>query len=532
MSFEGLVIAICGDCASGAGAAAADLARKALEACPGAELRVLERPCSRPSELQAALLALEGDALVLLACRDAEAVEALRRAAAGAGFDPLGVRSADARRLSAGGPAPDGARTRSRLRALARRALAYPGAHPDQVALRLPGLGENVSRRGLLGMLRPQYRLVPRVDSGRCAAALGCRFCRGACPRRALAFDGGVARVVPTRCSGCGACVPACRFGAIRFPTWTAEELSAEVSGLLEAGATAGVMFACEPALAATAAAGEPPADGWESVALPCLGRLDARLILQAAAGGADVRVWACPGACPHGCRLDGVRRAVSFSRRVLAAAGRPRAVRWFPELPEEGGDALPAEVPARAADPRPAADRGDAAAAPSLAGLVARLLPAAHGRAAPIEGGFVPFGVVSAGARCTLCGVCAARCPAGAIALTASGGETALTFEHGRCVACGFCVRACPEGALRLRRAADPAALASGPRALARATVPRCQGCGAELGPDPLRRRAGAGDGLCPRCRIGLQLRALQPGKNGAERRDPLGSAPPLCAE
>lgn len=296
MSFEGLVIGICGDCASGAGAAAADLAQEAGEACPGAEVRVLERPCSPPSELQAALLALEGDALVLLACRDAEAVEALRRA------------------------------------------LAYPGADPDQIVLRLPGLDENVSRRGLLGLLRPQYRVVPRVDSGRCAAALGCRFCRGACPRRALAFDGGAAQVVPVRCSGCGACVPACRFGAIRFPTWTAEELSAELSGLLEAGATAGVMFACEPALAATTAAGEPPADGWESVALPCLGRLDARLILQAAAGGADVRVRACPGACPHGCRLDGVRRAVAFSRRVLAAAGRPRAVRWFPELPEEGG--------------------------------------------------------------------------------------------------------------------------------------------------------------------------------------------------
>lgn len=147
-----------------------------------------------------------------------------------------------------------------------------------------------------------------------------------------------------------------------------------------------------------------------------------------------------------------------------------------------------------------------------------------------PIEGGFVPFGVVSAGARCTLCGVCAARCPAGALRLTASGGENALTFEHGRCVACGFCVRACPEGALRLGRAVDAAALASGPRALGRATVPRCEGCGAELAPDPLRRRAGAGDGLCPRCRIGRQLRALQPGETAPSVAAPLAAHRPFA--
>lgn len=530
MSFEGLVMVLCADCASGAGDGVDDLARQARDACPGAEVRVLLHPCSRPSEFQAALRSLEGEALVLLACGDAAAVEGLRRAAAGAGFDPHGVRSTDARRLSAGGPAPDGARTRARLCALARRALAYPGAHPDQVALRLPGLTENVSRRGLLGMLRPQYRLVPRVDPARCAVDLGCRFCRGACPSRALCFKGGRVEVLAVRCSGCGACVPACRFEAVRFPTWTTEELAAELSGLLDSDGTPAVMFACEPALRASAESAEPPDADWETVALPCLERLDARLILQAAAGGRRVAVRACPGACAHGCRLDGVRRAVAFSRRVLAAAGRPRAVRWFPE---EGGGGPP--LPAEASSPAPGVPPGtpapDAAAPPSLAGLVARLLPAGSGGVAPIEGGFVPFGVVSAGARCTFCGVCAARCPAGALGLSASAGETVLTFEHGRCVACGFCVRDCPERALRLWRAADLSALASGPRALARASVARCEGCGAELGPEPLRDRVAAGAVLCPRCRIGRQLRSLAPGKEAAPPAgDPLAARHPFA--
>lgn len=522
MRFEGLVIVVCGGCASGAGTAAGDLARQAGAACPGAAVRVLEHPCARPSELQAALQALEGDALVLLACGDPEATEALRRAAAGAGFDPHGVACADSRRLGGEGPVSRGGRTRSRLRALGRRALAYPGVHPDQVVLRLPGLGAAVSRRGLLGLLRPQYRLVPRVDAGRCAASLGCRFCRGACPCRAVGFDGGVAEVVAVRCSGCGACVPACRFEALRFPGWTAEELAAELSGLLDAGAVPAVMFACEPALREMADAGEPP--GWETVALPCLERLDARLLLQAAFAGCDVAVRACPGACPHGCRLVGVRRAVAFARRVLAAAGHPRTVRWFPGEAREAP--LPADVSAPPRETSPSGADRDGATPRSLAGLVAELVSTAPRGVAPIEGGAVPFGIVSADHRCTLCGVCASRCPTGALRLAASGGGTALEFEHRRCVACGFCVRDCPERALRLRRAADPAALASGPRALARAFVARCGDCGAELAPDPLRDRAGAGAALCPRCRIGRQLRALPRGKTvGAT------GAPPLPA-
>jgi ferredoxin len=47
----------------------------------------------------------------------------------------------------------------------------------------------------------------------------------------------------------------------------------------------------------------------------------------------------------------------------------------------------------------------------------------------------------------CTLCGGCAPRCPADALAVY----ETYLEIDLARCTACGACAPGCPTGALRM---------------------------------------------------------------------------------
>ncbi len=47
---------------------------------------------------------------------------------------------------------------------------------------------------------------------------LGCRMCAKACPADAISFEGGCAVIDPEKCTACGACVAACKFGVIKIP--------------------------------------------------------------------------------------------------------------------------------------------------------------------------------------------------------------------------------------------------------------------------------------------------------------------------
>lgn len=52
----------------------------------------------------------------------------------------------------------------------------------------------------------------------------------------------------------------------------------------------------------------------------------------------------------------------------------------------------------------------------------------------------------------CILCGMCARRCPAGALAVDRKGGTWSI--DPFACVACGECVESCPKGCLSMAAA------------------------------------------------------------------------------
>jgi len=70
------------------------------------------------------------------------------------------------------------------------------------------------------------------IDEERCS---GCRICNDLCPFSSITFDEEkkVSRVNDALCKGCGVCVAACPSGIISGRHFTAEQIIAEIEGVL-----------------------------------------------------------------------------------------------------------------------------------------------------------------------------------------------------------------------------------------------------------------------------------------------------------
>ena len=124
---------------------------------------------------------------------------------------------------------------------------------------------------------------------------------------------------------------------------------------------------------------------------------------------------------------------------------------------------------------------------------------------------------------NCTLCEVCAAKCPTGALSMKSGRGLRQLVFRQDLCIGCGFCLQACPESAMSISTAQiDPSEEISTPKTLRSDELARCIECGAPLGPKSLievvyRRltekgmdRAAEAVLLCQDCRARKMLEGL----------------------
>jgi heterodisulfide reductase subunit A len=70
------------------------------------------------------------------------------------------------------------------------------------------------------------------IDEEKCS---GCRICNLLCPYSAISYieDDKVSRINEALCKGCGTCVAACPSVAITHKQFTAEEIGAEIEGVL-----------------------------------------------------------------------------------------------------------------------------------------------------------------------------------------------------------------------------------------------------------------------------------------------------------
>jgi heterodisulfide reductase subunit A len=101
---------------------------------------------------------------------------------------------------------------------------------PDSVAQ-----ASAAAARALAMIARGKIEVPPitaSIDEAKCS---GCKICNLLCPYDAIFFDdeAKISRINQVLCQGCGVCVAACPSGAITHNYFTAEEITAEIEGVL-----------------------------------------------------------------------------------------------------------------------------------------------------------------------------------------------------------------------------------------------------------------------------------------------------------
>jgi formate hydrogenlyase subunit 6/NADH:ubiquinone oxidoreductase subunit I len=127
-------------------------------------------------------------------------------------------------------------------------------------------------------------------------------------------------------------------------------------------------------------------------------------------------------------------------------------------------------------------------------------------------------------GRKCSLCGVCAANCPTGALK-TSDEKQISLIFREDLCDACGRCLEVCPEQCLKLERTFAVNEKPVVPTVLIENGLARCSRCGCVVGSQAmieqvrtkLKRQAAASTAasdnrsmsplLCPACKLEWNL-------------------------
>ncbi len=168
-----------------------------------------------------------------------------------AGLNPAGAQVVDLLPGVLARPQDVAEQSVARLRAaLARVSGADIGAPVAEAAAVLgPG---RVSRRDLFGLGHLGRRPIAAWTADRCQGRGASRLCAQVCPSRALSATGPGVSVDASSCSGCGACVAACRSGAMSLSGASMADFEAAAGALVEDACRLGLGLAIVCSSAAT----------------------------------------------------------------------------------------------------------------------------------------------------------------------------------------------------------------------------------------------------------------------------------------
>ncbi len=350
-----------------------------------------------------------------------------------------------------------------------------------------------------------------RVESSRCvvsqAARARCRRCEAVCPADAIHLEARQPHLDAARCISCGLCLTTCPTGVFRLEGLAWSDLLSKLALQAEGGA---LTLRCAYAKAEA------------EVSFPCLGMVDADVLLALAAQGVHhltLRTAEC-ASCPlrGGDRLQAALDEVEQRRKVemkvvwerveaeaevdLEGTLRELGSPWARKLDRRGFlRLLGAGLGTAATRPlSPFLPQEGEASEKQHAKLTPTRLVLLH--AVPSVEEAPTFPTYRIGAACDDCqdadALCVRFCPTGALQRESEEGVIRFTLRPELCLDCGLCADLCPRQAISRGEPAPGGA----PLSLRTFETIRCRRCG--------RETIAAEDGLCPACRRESDLHAM----------------------
>ena len=368
---------------------------------------------------------------------------------------------------------------------------------------------------------------VLRVEEGRCVNIRGrseiCARCEKACPKDAITL--GLDTVgISDDCTDCGACLPVCPAGALRLEGFSPVHLVRQVTP------GAPVHLHCRESSGGGAAGG---------IVIPCHQVLDARLIAaMTGAGCHEIHFHGLAGCadCRHGSARKTVEKIARTLRRWLGEDAprllldpRPDS---RPDPRENPGGKAPKPArhdqvrldrrrffrlagsqvaaaatgwvaPMRDEPPQPRASHAGALTPAAPDPYQSTIAPPPAASAPPVSPGAIawkraslPFFHRAFSDACTLCMVCAERCPTGALQALAGDGRRGIAFSGLLCTNCGLCTQVCPFDAISAGAVRTPDRIPQAPVLLKQVAQQECPQCRGMFTPET------AGQDLCQTCR------------------------------
>jgi len=505
---------------------------------PELPIVVADRLCEQPEALLELTQKRKVQRLVMGICSDPEHLTRVIRGAKRAGLESPALNIVDLKKESTSNYRGEELTDRAKLLVWAqvRRSSVSNKVPEDRRELCFEKPRGEISRRQLLSLIMPRYKVTPCIETAECRE---CWLCVDACPFDAIAIEEDKVTIDGFKCRGCGACAVTCPQRAISYPAFSLEQLDMELEGLLLSGDVG-----LEPrivALTCQGGAGEGEHTHYNyppnvlPLEVPCLAMVSPWLVLRAFDRGAQgLALISSRGTCQLG--LDPARWQgnLQFVQELLTCWGiQSGCIRTFeateanPHALEQGLEEFARDLadwrPFPIEHPVPTRVPEEGLWLPSLIEGMERKL--GHLPDRTVSTGIVPFGKVELdSSQCTGCGLCALSCTTGALAISQDeeGATYQLLFRHDSCVACGKCVESCPETCLRLDQVLALAALGSPPEVLFEDRLVRCQRCGKPIASgamlDRLQARvsgvAGALDltsDICPVCAITDQFNLIR---------------------
>lgn len=296
-----------------------------------------------------------------------------------------------------------------------------------------------------------EYTGVPTIKKAKCAILQRCSQCVEACPYDAL--EGKPPKVDTDRCLECGLCVSACPTGLITNPALP-ENL---VKTIIDQAAAKGIARLVVTCSRSRHKAYMERKKGL-FVEAPCIASFPVWMIAYARQRGVGIEFY-----CDEKARENCGRRE-AFERYMEYLDELSKVFYLSEEAPEAIGGAS-ALVGPRAQLFKKMPQRRDEWVKVSL----------------PLF-----FRVHVDEGRCTLCGVCAEKCPPGALSLEKDEEGYRLYFQHDSCVGCALCASVCPEKAISVEKSVNPSLLNEKIQ-LVFSPSAHCRICGKDIGSEKM---------------------------------------------